>query len=197
MKTSITLLAGALVLAGCASTTVPPPPMAQIDPSDPMFAPGYMAMAASGDQFEIQSSQLALQASSNPAVRSFANRLIADHSRMTQQMASVAQSAGLAPPPPMLLPQHQAMLDQLRGAGTGPAFDAAYAQVQVAAHQQALQLHQNYAQSGDVPALRTVASQAVPVVTAHLQHAQMLASAPPPPAAYPAPTPAPMPGERG
>ena len=39
---------------------------------------------------------------------------INDHTRMSQQMAATAQAAGLNPPPPVLLPQHQAMLDQLR-----------------------------------------------------------------------------------
>ena len=33
---------------------------AMIDLNNPLFAPGFLAQAASGDQFEIQSSQLAL-----------------------------------------------------------------------------------------------------------------------------------------
>ena len=49
------------------------------------------------------------------------------------------------------------MLDQLRAAGSGLSFDMAYQQAQIEAHQQAIQLMQNYAASGDVPALRTVA----------------------------------------
>jgi len=196
MRTRTLLLGVALAIGACASNPpAEPVVMAAVDPTNPLMAPGYMAMAASGDLFEIQSSQLALQASANPAVRGFANMLIADHSRMSQQMMTVAQSAGLAPPPAALLPPHQVMLDQLRAAGTGASFDAAYQQVQIAAHQQALQLHQNYAAGGDVPALRTVASQAVPVITMHLQHAQSLMTAPPmnmPPA-----MPMPSGGERG
>jgi len=191
MRKLALVLGSAIALAGC-SSTAPDPVMAPVvDPTNPLFAPGYMAMAASGDLFEIQSSQLALQASANSAVRGFANMLIADHTRMSQQLMATAQSAGLAPPPPALLPQHQAMLDQLRAAGTGPGFDMAYQQMQVAAHQQALQLHQNYASGGDVPALSAVASQAVPVITMHLQHAQSLqVMAPVAPAT-------PSPGERG
>jgi putative membrane protein len=194
MRKMALVLCSAIALAACSSTAAPDPVMAPaVDLSNPLFAPGYMAMAASGDLFEIQSSQLALQASANPGVRGFANMLIADHTRMTQQMMAAAQSAGLAPPPPALLPHHQAMLDQLRGAGSGPAFDAAFQQVQIAAHQEALQLHQNYAASGDVPALRAVASQAVPAITMHLQHAQSLQVMAP----MPAPQATPSPGERG
>ena len=195
MRKLAIMLGGAVVLAACSSTPPPAPPPVVVDLSNPLMAPGYMSMAASGDQFEIQSSQLALQMSQNPAVRNFANMLIADHTRMSQMMMATAQSVGLAPPPPTLLPPQQAMLDQLRGAGMGPGFDMAFRDAQISAHQQALTLHQNYATSGDVPALRTVAAQAVPIIQMHLQQAQMLNVAPPPPP--PAPPPVGRSGERG
>ena len=190
------LLAGAIALAACSSNPEPVAPAAVVDPNNPLFAPGYMSMAGSSDQFEIQSSQLALQASSSPALRNFANMLIADHTRSTQMVVAAAQSAGLTPPPPALLPQHQALLDQLRAAGTGPNFDMAFRDIQIQAHQQALTLHQNYAASGDVPALRTVAGQIVSVVQTHLNALQSMSVAPPPPPPM-APPPARRAGERG
>jgi putative membrane protein len=195
MRKLAILFGGAAILAGCSSNPPPAPPAAAVDLNNPLMAPGYMAMAGSSDQFEIQSGQLALQMSQNPAVRNFSNMIIADHTRSTQMVMAAAQSAGLNPPPPALLPPQQSMLDQLRAAGSGPSFDMAFQQAQVSAHQQALQLHQNYATQGDVPALRTVAGQIVPIVQMHLQQAQALNVAPPPP-------PPPMPstrrsGERG
>jgi len=112
--------AGTAALAtGCATRPDPVPPVPIVDPASPLAAPTYMRMAASGDLFEIQSSQLALQMSSNPAVRGFAQMLISDHTRMSSQMISAAQSAGLMPPPPALEPHHQQMLDQLRMAAPG------------------------------------------------------------------------------
>src|SRR3954449_8536475 len=152
------LVGGALALAACAQRT---PPV--VDLNNPLFAPGYLSQAASADQFEIQSGQLALQASQNAGVRNFANMIIADHTRSTQMLTAAAQSAGLAAPPPGLLPPQQAMLDQLRAAGSGPTFDQAFQQIQIQAHQSALGLHQNYASQGDVPQLRTAAGQIVPV----------------------------------
>jgi putative membrane protein len=175
------LFGGTALLAACQSAPPPAPPPPPVDINNPLMAPGYMAQAGSADQFEIQSGQLALQASQNPAIRNFANMIIADHTRSTQMVVSAAQSAGLAPPPPALLPAQQAMLDQLRSAGSGPSFDMAFQQAQISAHQQALQLHQNYAAQGDVPALRTAAGQIVPVVQMHLQQIQSLNTAPPPP----------------
>jgi putative membrane protein len=189
------LFGGAALLAACQSTPPAPPP--PVDLNNPLMAPGFLAQAGSANQWEIVSSQLALQASSNVAVRNYANMLIADHIRLGQTVGAAATSAGLSPPPPTLLPPQQAMLDQLRAAGSGPSFDMAYQQAQISAHQQAIQLMQNYAASGDVPALRTVASQAIPTMQMHLQQAQALSVAPPPP-----PPPPPMPstrrsGERG
>ena len=198
MRNLAILLGGAIALAGCSSSAPPPPPEpAVVDMTNPLMAPGSMAMASSGDQFEIASGQLAQQMSLNPAVQNFGQLLVADHTRTSQMMAAAAQSAGLTPPPPALLPDQQAMLDQLRAAGTGPSFDMAFKNAQITAHQQALQLHQNYAASGDVPALRNVASQAVPVIQMHLNQAQMLnvdVAAPPPPPPTP---PASTSGERG
>lgn len=194
MRKFAILLGGAVILAACSTTPAePPPPPAAVDPNNPLFAPGYLAMAGSGDQFEIQSGQLAMQMSQNQAVRNFANMLIADHSRSTQMLLSAAQAAAIAPPPPAILPHHQAMLDQLRAAGSGPNFDMAFQQVQIQAHQEALQLHQNYAASGDVPALRATAGQIVLVVQMHLQHLQSMNVAPPPPP----PPPIRRSGERG
>jgi putative membrane protein len=197
MRNLAIMLGGAIALAGCSSSTPPPAPPPVVDMTNPLMAPGYMAMASSGDQFEIASGQLAQQMSQNPAVQNFGQLLVADHTRTSQMMAAAGQSAGLTPPPPALLPDQQAMLDQLRAAGMGPSFDMAFKNAQITAHQQALQLHQNYAASGDVPALRNVASQAVPIIQMHLNQAQMLnvdMPAPPPPPPTP---PASTSGERG
>jgi putative membrane protein len=189
------LIGGAIALAACART--PPPP---VDLNNPLLAPGFLAQAASGDQFEIQSSQLALQASQNAGVRNFANMMISDHTRLSQAMGAAAAAARLQPPAPTLLPAQQAMLDQLRAAGTGYGFDQAYQQAQIQAHQGALTLFQNYATSGDVPPIRAAAGQAVPTIQSHLAMAQALQIAPPaPPPPPPAPPPPPprRAGERG
>jgi putative membrane protein len=193
MRKLAILLGGALVLAGCQTTPAAPPPPPPVDLKNLLMAPGFLAHASTGDQFEIQSSQLALQASQNPAVRNFASLLIADHHRMSQAMAAAAASAGITPPAPALLPEQQAALAQLQAAGTGPNFDMAFRQAQITGHQGALGLMQNYATSGDVPALRTAAQQAIPTIQMHLQQAQMLNVMPPPPP----PPPMPAAGERG
>jgi putative membrane protein len=187
MRRLAIIFGGATLLAAC-QTTPPPPPPPPVDLNNPLMAPGFLAQAGSANQWEIESSQLALQMSTNPGVRNFANTIIADHTSLGQQVGAAAASAGLSPPPPGLLPAQQSMLDQLHAAGSGPSFDVAYQQAQISAHQEAIQLMQNYAAQGDVPALRTVAGQAIPVMQRHLAMAQALNTAPPPPPPPPMPT---------
>lgn len=196
MKKLAILMGGALALAACSTA---PRPMAAMDMNNPLMAPGYLSMAASSDMFEIQSGQLAQQMSQNPAVRNFGSMLVTDHTQSTQMLMAAAAAARLPAMTPALLPQHQALLDQERAAGSGYAFDQAFQQAQIQAHQQALTLHQNYATSGDVPALRNAAAQIVPVVQRHLQMAQslQLMAPPPPPPAPMAPPPPRRSGERG
>jgi putative membrane protein len=155
----------------------------------------YMQMAASSDLFEIQSGQMAAQMSQNASVRNFGNMLVSHHTHTTSQVAAAAQAAGLVPPAPALLPNHQAMLDRLRAAG--PNFDVAFRDVQVQAHQEALALHQNYANGGDHPALRTVAGAAVPIIQQHLASAQALNVMPMAAPQMQAPPSTPSTGERG
>jgi len=61
-------------------------------------------------------------------VRNFANMMISDHTRLSQAMGAAAAAARVQPAPPTLLPAQQAMLDQLRSAGTGYSFDQAFQQ---------------------------------------------------------------------
>ena len=195
---AIAIAAGALA-AGCVRQPAPPPapPPPAVDPSSPLAAPTYMRLAASGDQFEIQSSQLALQMSTNAAIRNYAQMLVNDHSRMSADLVATAQAAGLVPPTPTLLPQHAQLLQQLHMSPPG-AFDESFRNMQVIAHEQALQLHQNYASAGDNAALRAVAARAVPVIQAHMSQAQMMQIAPPPPPPPPPRyRPPARPGERG
>lgn len=198
MKGLLAAVAAVGLLAGCASNTASEEPAAAADAMSPLSAMGYASMAASSDQFEIQSSQMALQMSQNPQVRQFAQMMVDGHSRTTQELATLLQAEGMTPPPPALLPPHQAALDRVRAAGP-MEFDAAYKREQVMGHQEALTLHRNYAAQGDKRALRDFAARTAPIVEQHLQQAQMLpemSMMPPPQPAAPAPSPS-RAGERG
>lgn len=126
----------------------------------------YVAMAASSDTYEMESSKLALAHASNPDVRQFAQMMTSDHANTSAAVTAAAKQASVGLPGGPN-PKHTSMLKQLREAGHAK-MERLYVDQQVAAHEEALALHQGYAAQGDNPGLRAAAATAVPVVERHL-----------------------------
>lgn len=171
MKALLLAASAALIMSACSTTDddmVEPVAM----PAG-MMATTYLPAAASGNLFEIQSSQHALQQSCDPAVRAFAQMMIDDHTRLNTLTMQTAASAGVTAPTPMLTAAHAQMLQQLQ-MQTGAGFEAAYRNAQIMAHQEALTLQRSYADTGDNSALRGIAAQAVPAIQTHLTRAESL-----------------------
>lgn len=166
-----------LVLAALAAAT---PALAQPVPQAPNLnsrttAATYVAMAASSDTYEIQSSKLALQHASNPDVRSFAQMMTTDHANTTAAVLAAAKTASIGNPGGPN-PKHTGMLKQLREAGHDK-MERVYVDQQVMAHEEALALHSGYAAQGDNPGLRAAAAQAVPIVQNHLNEIRRIQTA--------------------
>jgi putative membrane protein len=155
---------GGMSLCGCATTGTS---VTDITPED---APAFVAMAASSDLYEIESSRLALQRTQVQAHRTHAEMMIRDHTNMSAQLRAAASSAGISVPTQML-PMHVRLLEELSRASN---FDAVYRRQQILSHQQSLALMENFSRRGDVPQLRGVAAAAVPVVRAHLENLRRL-----------------------
>ena len=153
--------------------TPPPPPPAEAKTN----AAAYVMAAGASDQFEIQSSQIALQKSPNAATKRYAQSLIRDHMKTTAATTKAATKAGMTPPAPMLDPGAQPLIAELNAAAPAD-FDRVYFGQQGPAHQAALDLHQSYAANGDQPALRTSAKAAVPIVQRHLTGANKMMAMP-------------------
>jgi putative membrane protein len=161
----------ALVTAApvAAQSAVPAQPMGQAAPMQRVDAATFRMMAASSDMLEIQSSRLALERSRNEAVRGFAQRMIRDHTRTTNELMRIAPIQGQ----PAMDPRHAALLTQLQGA-QGADFDRAYVQGQVMAHREAVALFESYARSGDNRQLVAFAREQRPHLRRHLRSAQAL-----------------------
>jgi putative membrane protein len=124
----------------------------------------YVTQAASIDLFVIRSSELTLTRSSNPRIRQFASAMIAAHKGTASQLSFAGRRLDLLPPANML-PQHQAMMEELAGSSD---FDRAYVRLQRSVHGAAFSLHSNYAVRGGSPTLRPVARNAATVERSHL-----------------------------
>ena len=165
--------AASLALAACATDAdMAADAAAATGDMTPTQRGAYVEMAAASDLYEIRSGQIAQSRAQSQAVRDFARMLIDHHTMTTQQLTAAASAAG-TPPTPDLMPMQERMIAELEGA-SGAGFDQVFIRQQVQAHEMALALHSNYASNGDTPALRTVASAAVPIIQQHLDRARQL-----------------------
>ena len=153
------------------AATVPEPAAAAptVNPVDQTFA----MQAAASDQFEIQSSQIALQKSHNRRVRDFAQRMVNAHNQTTQQLSGIASSKGMTMQP-ALQPEQQKMLADLQAMNGGRAFDRGYLNDQVTGHTAAVTLFQNEIANGQDPQIKAFAQQTLPIIQDHLRMARSL-----------------------
>lgn len=174
------LLLSATVLTFPAAAYGQEPQQAPQQQAQPQQAPQttndpatFTTMAAVGDLFEIQSSQLALERSQNGDVQAFAQQMIEDHGAASQSLTQAAAEEGWEAPSE-LDERHQAMLESL-ASQEGQAFDSAYIDAQVQAHDQAVALFEGYAANGPDGALKNHAVQSLPTLQQHQQHVHGLA----------------------
>jgi putative membrane protein len=134
-------------------------------------ATDYVKLAADSDNYEIQSSKLAMTRSKRADVKSLARQMITDHTQTSKSLMAALSNPDrkITPPSPTLSADNMSKIQLLKKAPRA-SFDTLYLQQQMQAHQMAWSLHKGYASAGTDPALKQVASTAVPVVEMHLQH---------------------------
>lgn len=132
-------------------------------------ATDFVKMAADSDNYEIQSSKVALSKSKSPAVKGFAKQMITDHMKTTKGlMAALKNPDRTIATPSMMLSSDNASKLALLKKTPKASFDTIYMQQQMQAHQSAWALHKGYSTDGTDPALKQVASTALPIVESHL-----------------------------
>jgi putative membrane protein len=157
--------------AGMTDTATVNPDMTD-DAAMPADAQGFVDKASASDMFEIEAGKLAQQMGKAQAVKDFGAMMVKDHTKSTADLKAAAAKADGVTVAPKLSAKQQSDLDALKRAGDN--FDATYKQQQVAAHETALAMLQNYAQSGDNAALKDFAGKTAPVVEGHLKQARAL-----------------------
>ena len=129
----------------------------------------FVAQAAFGNMFEVESSKLALERTKSAPVKAFAQRLRDDHSAAAVKFKEAVLEAKLAMPPDKLDAKHQAIVDEL-ASRQGGDFDTAYIEAQYKAHSDTVELFKGYAQGGEDTRMRAFAAEMLPKLEAHLQH---------------------------
>jgi putative membrane protein len=149
-----------------------------VSPMAGTSATDYVKLAADGDNYEIQSSKLALARSKRADVKALARQMITDHMQSSKSLiAALSNPDRKITPPSMALSTDNMSKIQLLKKAPRASFDNLYIQQQMQAHQMAWSLHKGYATTGTDPALKQIASTAVPIVEMHIQNLKGMTSA--------------------
>jgi putative membrane protein len=134
----------------------------------------FVSAVSSANEFEIKSSELALQNASSGDLKEAAKMIIADHQKAGEKLKGILDKKGAPLPSPIVFsPKHQKMLDQLQAA-KGKYFDTLYLDMQVQAHLEAIALFRTYAGSGDDQTVVGFAKETLPSPETHLSHVKMV-----------------------
>lgn len=154
--------AGALMLAG--ATLAVGASAAPVTSKDKSF----MTKAAEAGHAEIAASKVALEKSSNPAVKDFAQKMIDQHTTVNDELKQLASSKDVTLPtePSMAQRAKITVLEKLKG----NTFDKRYASmIGVSAHEDAVKLFQKSSSSADDADVKSFAAKTLPGLKEHLQ----------------------------
>jgi len=126
--------------------------------------------ASRGGKMEVELGQLAQRNASSSTVREFGARMVKDHTRLNNELGSVATSIGLTVPTNLLSGQQSeyTKLSQL----SGKKFDKEYMDLMVKDHVSDLSAFQKEESSTQDPKLRKAIATAIPVIREHLNMAK-------------------------
>lgn len=132
----------------------------------------FMMQAASSDMMEIATGNMALQKSQNADVRKFAQMMVDDHTKTSEQLKSIAATKNVTLPAEMDS-KHKAMADKLSGL-SGDKFDMEYMKMQVKAHEAAVKLFQTESNKGTDADVKGFAAANLPALQMHLNMARTM-----------------------
>ena len=135
----------------------------------------FVSEALKGGQAEVEMGQIAEQKGNSSDVKSFGKRMVADHTKLVEQMKSVASEEGITPPTSPTVMQ-QAEIKKLKGL-SGDAFDQEYIKAMVKDHESDLNDFKKEAQGGTSAIVKDAASQGATVISEHLTMIRQIAQA--------------------
>nr|WP_232468219.1 DUF4142 domain-containing protein [Bordetella genomosp. 13] len=132
----------------------------------------FLERAAQAGHTEIAGSKLAQQKARSADVKKFAEQMVADHTKVGEQLAALARSKGYTPPDePSLIDKAKLKTLEMRDEG----FDKAYAdEIGVQAHQDTVDLFKKAAEQAKDADVKAFAAKTLPALEQHLTMAKEL-----------------------
>jgi putative membrane protein len=113
----------------------------------------FVTAVSQSDQYEILAARVAAVEGQDPRVRTYAQEMIEDHTRLVEDLRLAAMASGLPPPEPGMSSDQASLLGSLQSV-RGPDFDKTYARQQELAHAQAFAVEESFATAGSDPKIR-------------------------------------------
>ncbi|HSY36034.1 MAG TPA: DUF4142 domain-containing protein [Acidobacteriaceae bacterium] len=132
----------------------------------------FLTKISQGGFDEVQLSKLAETKATNPQVKAFAHKMVADHTTLAAQMKPFADAWGLTPPTSMDA-DHQAEYDKLNSL-SGMDFDKEYMNIMEKDHHDALNLFNEEAKTTTDAKFKVAVMHGQSVVAAHTHMADDL-----------------------
>jgi putative membrane protein len=128
----------------------------------------FMENASKGGMMEVHMGHLGLERGSSDGVKSFAKRLIDDHTKGNQELQGLAKQKGV------MLPADNPGMPAALTTKTGKDFDQAFAKMGVEDHEKDIKEFEKEASSGSDPDIKSWASKTLPTLKSHLDAARAL-----------------------
>ena len=133
----------------------------------------FASQAAIIGKAEIELGQLAMKNTQDAKVRSYAERMVKDHSAADKKLQAIAAKENLQLPQ-TLDQEHQSLKTKLQGL-KGEEFDRAYVQAMAKGHDQAVALFESASQQPQMPEdLKQFAASTLPTLEQHKDMAHSL-----------------------
>ena len=129
--------------------------------------------AAQGGMAEVEMGRLASERGTDPAVKEFGARMMADHSKANGELKSLAAKKGMQLPGDMNSSQ-KSELDKLAKL-SGADFDKEYMSTMVSDHQTDVKEFETQSKNGNDADIKAFAGKTLPTLQEHLQMAQSAA----------------------
>lgn len=125
----------------------------------------FIQMAGSLGLLQVKLGKLATEKGSSAGVKDFGKQMVADYSKLNEELAAGAKQAAF--PAPVMLRQHQQDFDRFTKTGRS-SFDKNYMAQMVNYDRDAVELFKQESEAGRVASLKQLASSMLPTMQQHL-----------------------------
>jgi putative membrane protein len=125
----------------------------------------FMVKAANGGMMEVEAGNLAVEKAATESVRTFAARMVADHTLAGEELKALAEAKTIALPTELAKDEKDHLNDM--GKKTGTEFDKHYVDMMVNDHDKTVSMFEDAAQNAKDPEVRAWAAKTLPTLKEH------------------------------